>query len=90
MKTSLLLFALSSAAFLAPAGAETLTLSGPATANGPFDVAVNLTNVFDTHDPATDAFVGYGFNVSFDPAILSFLSETPGPLFDDLSPLPGA
>ena len=90
MRKSLLLFVLGLGAWLAPAKAEFLSLAGPASANGPFDVTVNLTNVFDTHDPVLDAFVGYGFNVSFDLAILSFLGETPGPLFEDLSGIPGA
>lgn len=90
MKKSLLLFALICGGLLFPAGAETLSLAGPSTVSGPFDLTVNLTNVFDTHDPATDAFVGFGFNVDFDPAILSFVGETTGPLFDDFSGIPGA
>jgi hypothetical protein len=73
--------------FFVPAGAETLSLAGPSAVSGPFDLTVNLTNVFDTHDPATDAFLSFGFNVAFDPAILPFTGDTPGPLFDDFSDL---
>src|SRR5215471_1098230 len=85
MKKSLLLFGLGCGAFFVPARAETLSLAGPSTVSGPFDLTVNLTHVFDTHDPATDAFLGFGFQVAFDPAILSFVSQTPGPLFNDFS-----
>jgi len=81
----LVLFAL---AATAPAGAEVLTLSAPGTAGGFFDVFVNLTNVFDApHD--ADFFLGYGFDISFDPSVLSYVGETAGPLFDDLSGNPG-
>jgi hypothetical protein len=77
------------AASLVPARAESFGLSAPASASGAFDIFVNVTGVFDApHD--TDFLLGYGFNVSFDSSILSYLGETPGALFDDLSGIPGA
>lgn len=66
-----------------------IQLSAPSTATGSFDVVVEASNVFAApHD--ADFLLGYGFNVSFDNALLQFTGETAGPLFDDLSPLPGA
>jgi hypothetical protein len=77
------------AASLVPARAESFGLSAPSSASGAFDVFVNVTGVFDPpHD--ADSLLAYGFNVSFDSSILSFLGETPGSLFTDLSPIPGA
>jgi hypothetical protein len=77
------------AASLVPARAESFELSAPASASGAFDVSVNVTGVFDPpHDG--DFLLGYGFNVSFDSSILSYIGETPGALFDDLSGIPGA
>jgi hypothetical protein len=86
MKKSVLLLAL--AAFTIPARAELITLDAPASPSGSFDVFVNLTNVFDPPH-ATDFFLGYGFDVSYDHTILSYLGETPGALFTDLSGNPG-
>ncbi len=66
-----------------------IQLVAPTTASGAFDVTVNLTDVFaPPHD--ADSFLGYGFNVTFDSSLLQFVGETAGPLFLDLSPLPGA
>jgi hypothetical protein len=77
------------AASLVPARAESFGLSAPVSASGTFDVLVNVTGVFDSpHD--SDFLLGYGFNVSFDSSVLSYLGETPGALFDDLSGIPGA
>jgi hypothetical protein len=77
------------AASLVPARAETFSLGAPSSAAGAFDVLVNVTGVFDPpHD--ADFLLGYGFNVSFDSSILSYLGETAGPLFDDISGIPGA
>jgi hypothetical protein len=74
---------------LVPPRAESFGLSATVSASGAFDVLVNVTGVFDApHD--TDFLLGYGFNVSFDNSILSYLGETPGALFDDLSGIPGA
>jgi hypothetical protein len=88
MKKSLLLLLVALAVCAAPAGAELITVSAPAAPNGSFDVLVNLTDVFSPpHD--ADFFLGYGFDVSFDTSILSYLGETPGPLFTDLSANPG-
>ncbi len=88
MRKSLSLFLLASAVFAAPASAAVVSLSAPAAPAGSFDVLVNLTNVFDPpHD--SDFFLGYGFDVSFDTGILTYLGETAGPLFTDISGNPG-
>jgi len=88
MKKSLLLLLLALVASTLPARAELISLSAPASASGSFDVFVNLTNVFDPpHD--ADFFLGYGFDVSYDHTILSYLGEKPGALFTDLSGNPG-
>jgi len=71
-----------------PAGAATITLDAPSAPNTNFDVLVNLTGVFDP-PRVGDFFLGYGFDVGFDPFKLAFLGETPGVLFDDLSNNPG-
>lgn len=74
---------------LVPARAESLGLNAPSSAAGPFDILVNVIGVFDApHDD--DSLLGYGFNVSFDNSILSYLGETPGALFNDISGIPGA
>lgn len=77
-------------AVLTPAYAEVISLVAPATTTGPFDVTVRLTNVFDVHDPVLDGFVGYGFNVTYDPGVFLLTGETPGAYFDDFSGIPGA
>jgi len=88
MKISSTLLLLASAVSVLPARAELLTLGAPATSNGFFDVTVDLTDVFNPpHD--NDFFLGYGFDVSFDNSIVSYLGETPGALFMDLSGNPG-
>ena len=87
MKKSPLLLLLALAASTLPARAELISLSAPASASGSFDVFVNLTNVFDPpHD--ADFFLGYGFDVSYDHTILSYLGEKPR-LFMDRSGNPG-
>jgi hypothetical protein len=76
------------AATAVSANAASISLSNPAVALGPFDVTVQVTDVFaPPHD--ADALLGYGFNISFDPAIFSYLGDTAGPLFDSLSGNPG-
>ncbi|HEY1342011.1 MAG TPA: PEP-CTERM sorting domain-containing protein [Bryobacteraceae bacterium] len=87
MKRSLGILVLALAAGVAlQAATVNLTASGPL--SGSFDVFVNVTNVFDPpHDG--DSFLAYGFDLSFDNTVLSYLGETPGPLFDDLSSNPG-
>lgn len=68
--------------------AASVSLSAPSTVTGPFDVTVLATGVFDPpHDG--DGLFGYGFNFSYDNSILSYLGETPGSLFDDISSNPG-
>ncbi len=79
---------LASATAVIPAQAGLITLDGPSTVNGAFDVSVKVTGVFDApHD--LDLLLGYGFNLTYDNSILTFLGETPGSLFDDLSGNPG-
>src|ERR1700747_1062808 len=82
---SLSLAALALASML-PAQAATIsinTLSSPV-AGSSFDVAVQLTGVFDTHPG--DALAGFGFDVVIgDPSLLSFTGETIGGLFNDFS-----
>jgi len=88
MRKLLSLLLLASAVYAVPVHAEVISLSAPAAASGSFDVFVNLTGVFDPpHD--SDFFLGYGFDISFDNSILSYLGDTPGALFTDLSGNPG-
>jgi len=88
MNKSLSVLFLVLVAAITPAGATIITLQAPATPNGSFDVPVNATGVFDPpHN--TDFLLAYGFNITFDPSILAYLGESPGPLFDDLSGQPG-
>src|SRR5258708_15699269 len=78
MKNSLLVALLALSVSLAPARAATVALSGPSTVNGLFDVVVNVTNVFaPPHD--TDSLLGYGFDITFDNTVLTYLCETAGP-----------
>jgi hypothetical protein len=88
MKTSLLILSLAIAVSAVPAHAEEITLDAPSTVISSFDVAVNVTDVFAApHD--FDDLVAYGFDVSFDSTAVSYLGETSGPLFTDLSSNPG-
>lgn len=83
------LLLLSLAVFAVSASASTVSLTAPLHVSGTFDVAVDVTDVFaPPHD--SDFLLAYGFNLSFDNTIVSYLGETPGALFDDFSPLPGA
>ena len=87
MKKTLSVLALSLAAALPQAHAATLTLDviPPVTVGSPFDVQVEVTNVFAGR-PSGDTVVAYGFNVTTsNPAVVSFLGEDSGPLFDDVS-----
>jgi len=79
---------LGSTAAVAPSWANIISLDAPSAPSGAFDVLVNVTGVFDAPH-ASDFLLGYGFNVSFDRSKLSYLGETPGALFDDLSGNPG-
>ncbi|HEY1241810.1 MAG TPA: hypothetical protein VGF16_14700 [Bryobacteraceae bacterium] len=82
------LFLLLALAGILPSRAETISLDAPSQTSGFFDVFVNLTDVFSApHD--ADFFLAYGFDVSFDNSIVSYLGETPGALFTDLSANPG-
>jgi hypothetical protein len=83
-----LILLLASTAVIVPVGATTITLQAPAAPNGSFDVLVNAAGVFDVpHD--ADFLLAYGFDVIFDPLVLTYLGETAGSLFDDLSGNPG-
>lgn len=88
MKKSLLLLLLAIAACVVPARADEITLVAPSAVVGSFDVVVNVTGVFDApHD--FDDLVAFGFDVNFDSTALSYLGETSGALFTDLSSNPG-
>ena len=85
---SLMLLLLVATVVAMPAAASVITLTAPTTANGNFDVVVNVTGVFDPpHD--LDFLLGYGFDISYNSSILTYLGETAGPLFIDLSGNPG-
>ena len=82
-------FALLLCAISATPALADIQLVAPSTATGSFDVTVEATNVFAApHD--TDFLLGYGFDVTFNNALVQFTGETAGPLFIDLSPLPDA
>jgi hypothetical protein len=84
--TWIFLFSLSAA--IIPAKAAVISLGAPASAAGSFDVFVNVTGVFNPpHD--TDLLLAYGFNIAFDSSVLSYLGESAGPLFTDISNNPG-
>lgn len=88
MKKSLLLSLLAFSVSLLPVHGATIALSGPSTVSGPFDIVVNVTDVFaPPHD--TDSLLAYGFDISFDNTVLSYLGETAGPLFTDITGQPG-
>ncbi len=73
-----------------PASAATITVTGPAAANGTFDVTVQATDLFAGRDISTDGIISYGFNVGIsDPLLLAFDGADSGPLFDSPSPVPG-
>lgn len=88
MKKLFSILALVGAAAVAPAFAGTITFDAPTTVSGPFDVYVNLTNVFEAPH-VDDFFLAYGFDLTFDSTVLSYLGQTPGALFTDLSGNPG-
>jgi len=78
------------AASVAPARASSisLVLSGTVSPGSSFDIAVKVNDVFAGRAP-DDVLLGYGFNVTIgNGAVVQYLSETAGPLFDDLS-VPG-
>jgi hypothetical protein len=77
-----------SIALAVPAAANVISLNAPTTVNGNFDMYVNVAGVFDPpHD--TDFLLAYGFDLSFTNSVLSYLGETAGPLFTDISGNPG-
>ena len=84
MTKSLSLLLLLSIVLAVPAAANVVSLSAPTSPNAPFDVLVNVTGVFDAPH-ANDFLLGYGFDISFDSSILTYLGETAGSLFIDLS-----
>jgi hypothetical protein len=76
--------------FGSSAQASTITFNAPALVSGPFDVIAQAQNLFAGRDPATDALLGFGFNVAVsDPTKLAFTGATSGPLFDAATSVPG-
>ena len=71
------------------ASAATITLSGPTAANGTFDITVQATDLFAGRDTSTDGIISYGFNLEFNPLLLSFDGADSGPLFDPPTTEPG-
>ena len=87
---SISLAALVLAASVLPASATTIALVTPSAlaAGSSFDVAVQLTGVFDTHPG--DALAAFGFDVVVgNPSDVSYTGETIGTLFTDVSGLFG-
>lgn len=76
------------AASVGQARAATIQVNAPSSANGLFDVFVNATNVFSAPHSG-DTLLAYGFNISYNPSILSYRGETAGALFSDISKNPG-
>src|SRR5690349_3127643 len=90
IKRLICLLSLALAASVAPARASSisLVLSGTVSPGSSFDIAVKVNDVFAGR-AADDVLLGYGFNVTIgNGAVVQYLSETAGPLFDDLS-VPG-
>ncbi len=80
----LLILALAAAVVPARASSISLTLMGPVTPGSPFDIVVQANDVFAGR-AADDVLLGYGFNVTIgNGSVVQYLSETAGPLFDDL------
>lgn len=80
--------ALGAAAMPAHASSISLALLGTVSPGSSFDIAVQANDVFAGRAP-DDVLLGYGFNVAIgNGAVVQYLSETAGPLFDDL-PIPG-
>jgi hypothetical protein len=77
------------AAFGLPAFADVITVTGPPSASGMFDVTVRATDLFAGRDLLTDGIISYGFNLAFDPLLLSFDGADSGPLFDAPTTAPG-
>jgi hypothetical protein len=82
------------ATFGSPASAATINFSTPGVVNGPFDVVITATNVFNGRDtsggPTTDALLAFGFNVDVtNSSVLSYMGATSGPMFDPVTSLPG-
>jgi hypothetical protein len=73
----------------AAAQAATITFSTPGVVSGSFDVLVQAQDLFTGRDPATDAVIGFGFDVSVSNAAVSYVGATSGPLFDAASSIPG-
>ena len=80
----LLSFALAASVTPARASSISLALMGPVSPGSSFDIAVHVNNVFAGRAP-DDVLLGYGFNVTIgNGSVVQYLSETAGPLFDDL------
>jgi hypothetical protein len=89
--TQLMLLTAMLASIWTPAAAATITFTTPGVVNNgsSFDVTIEAHDVFAGRDPL-DLVIGFGFNVGVsDPARLSFLGATSGPLFDAVTSQPG-
>ncbi|SRR6266545_2416350 len=72
--------------YVAPAKAATITFSTPNVVSGPFDVTVQVQDLFAGRDTTDNFLLSFGFNVSVsNPSTLSYLGATSGPLFDPVS-----
>lgn len=81
----LLCFAVAVTATPAHASSVSLALMGPVIPGSSFDIAVQVNDVFAGR-AADDVLLGYGFNVTIgNGSVVQYLSDTAGPLFDDLS-----
>jgi len=91
MKKTILLIALLIAAVGSPASAAVISFSpASGTVSGIFTVDVQATSLFTGRNAATDGIISYGFNFAIgDPAILSFIGASSGPLFDPPTTQPG-
>jgi hypothetical protein len=86
IKRIICLLSVALAASVTPAHASSISLAlmGPVSPGSSFDVAVQVNDVFAGRAP-DDVVIGYGFNVTIgNGSVVQFLSETAGPLFDDL------
>jgi PEP-CTERM motif-containing protein len=86
IKRIICLLSLALAASVTPARASSISLAlmGPVSPGSTFDIAVQVSDVFAGRAP-DDVLLGYGFNVTIgNGSVVQYLSETAGPLFDDL------
>ncbi len=90
MKSTIFLSAVLLAGFASHGRAAVISLTAPVNTPTGIDVAVQASNLFTGRNAATDGVIAYGFNVNVsNPAFLSFLGATSGPLFDPATTEPG-